>query len=273
MPKPQRFCVFCGRPGLSKEHIFSEWTHKLIPKRPGYSGTIRTRRDPVRIFEHSIERRQGDANTVRPRIVCRLHCNSGWMQKMEDAVIPILTPLMMGKPSSLDKEAQHTLATWITMKLMVAEYFYPDDIVTPQAEREFVMNNKSPPSTWQLWITRCRAPEWRTRVRRHAANVNYANVPLPEIPVGARYILKNTQLSALGFGELYVLAYSTTSGLRYNPPAVSKLFLNRLWPFEGQIKWPPEHIIAGDTALTLSNGIEGLLSNPDVIWVQHPAHK
>src|SRR6266566_295420 len=32
MPKPQGRCIFCGRTGLTKEHIWADWLKKFIPK-------------------------------------------------------------------------------------------------------------------------------------------------------------------------------------------------------------------------------------------------
>jgi hypothetical protein len=35
--KPQGFCVFGGRPGVSEEHVWPEWTHEFFLETPRQS--------------------------------------------------------------------------------------------------------------------------------------------------------------------------------------------------------------------------------------------
>src|SRR4249919_1207427 len=110
MEKP-KVCVFCGATPLSKEHVWSEWTYKTLPKRQGGShvrGVIQTTKGSPRIRGlRSIKKHQGDVSAIRIRAVCRSKtrgtnslgktgCNDGWMNHQEDAVKQILTPLILG---------------------------------------------------------------------------------------------------------------------------------------------------------------------------------
>src|SRR5262245_43404006 len=109
-------CVFCGAKPLSKEHIWSEWTYRILPKRKGGShvrGVIQTSKATPKIKGLKKSKAyQGDISGIRIRAVCRSRtggtnslgktgCNNGWMNHQETAVRPILTPLILDQPAVL----------------------------------------------------------------------------------------------------------------------------------------------------------------------------
>src|SRR4051794_16250232 len=125
MARPQKFCIFCGRPGMSKEHVFSDWINDVLPP-DGTHNRIRIRgfdagggiNNP---FHDASTHRQGGPATLTARVVCE-ECNSGWMSKLQDRAKPVLIPLINGKSASIGREAQGVLASWATMLSMTTEY-------------------------------------------------------------------------------------------------------------------------------------------------------
>jgi len=185
MVKPPGRCIFCGRHGLSKEHIWSEWTYKLVPKHPNAEREILLIQESPISHTRSVKKHPGSSHSVRLRKVCRHHCNSGWMSGLDDATQPILTPLILGEPTTLDVDAQQIVAAWLAMKIMVAEFSRPVDVSTTQAERQFLMRERKPPERWKIWLGQLSGEWWRTAYYRHSATIGLASGPTPPVrPLG-----------------------------------------------------------------------------------------
>src|SRR5256884_280586 len=71
--------------------------------------------------EIKITKKAGDPQSGRIRCVCA-PCNNGWMSVRQSETKPILIPLLRGESFSLHRRAQTTLAAWIAMFTMVAEF-------------------------------------------------------------------------------------------------------------------------------------------------------
>jgi hypothetical protein len=123
MPRPQRFCIFCGRPGLTREHVWADWLKKYIPKNEinhtSFSATLHPTRSDFRRKKVA-----GDLRSRRLRVVCR-SCNNGWMSRLQERAKPLLLPLIKGESTAFTYDEQELLAAWITMSIMVAEQFDP----------------------------------------------------------------------------------------------------------------------------------------------------
>ena len=106
MPKPPGRCIFCERHGLSKEHVLSKWIRRrfriavsaqyiraALGQGPGTTLPLR----------QTITLRQGTLLSWQLHIVCRVHCNNGWMGKLEQRVKPHLLPLLYGNHRGLSR--------------------------------------------------------------------------------------------------------------------------------------------------------------------------
>jgi len=166
-------CIFCGRAGLSKEHVWPGWSHSYIRK--AKHGARRHRRAArIRGKDKSIER-EGDVTKIQLRVVCEKHCNNGWMSRLETRVMPIVIPLLTGAPIQLNKYNQEILATWIAMKLQIFEFNFPDkSIVTPALERSLLMGRRVPPDIMSIWIARYRGVQ-ENSYYREAGGVAWRN--------------------------------------------------------------------------------------------------
>src|SRR4051794_16517547 len=89
-------CLFCGQHGpLSKTHIWPDWLERLLPS-PRQREEIETRtgRSPLR--EITVRRilRLGSLFSQKPYLAC-IHCNTGWMQKVEDQMLKFSKPIFI----------------------------------------------------------------------------------------------------------------------------------------------------------------------------------
>ena len=79
-------------------------------------------------------------------------CNSGWMNQLEMATRPILTPMIRGEATALDDKSCVVVAGWAIKTAMVLEYVNSG---IPQyytlQERRDVMDNLIPPKTTLIW--------------------------------------------------------------------------------------------------------------------------
>lgn len=165
MPKRQNLkdpgkCIFCGRTGMSKEHVLSNWVKRLL--RPTatsshLSSSLGTGVGTTLPLTQMPQIRQGNLLSRQVRVVCRVHCNNDWMDKLERRTKPHLTPLIFGNRHVITATAQQTLATWFTKTTMTAEYFYQGEVVIPQTQRTYLMEKGRPPEGWQIWVAPMRS--------------------------------------------------------------------------------------------------------------------
>jgi hypothetical protein len=112
-----RRCIFCGASDLTNEHVLGRW---LVPYLPGAGNVFtHTRRNeqglPTDIWTNSII-------DLKIKRVCGRTCNSGWMQELDQAVLPIVTPMVQGLPLSVGSSGLTLLAAWAAKVQMLFQY-------------------------------------------------------------------------------------------------------------------------------------------------------
>src|SRR5258707_14978697 len=96
----QKPCMFCGKPGGSKEHIVSQWILRDlglhdIKTKIGFGNQIQT----GEMNEIMAPQRLGGFVTDS---VCH-DCNTVWMHDLENEVKPLLSPLLVDPWSANDR--------------------------------------------------------------------------------------------------------------------------------------------------------------------------
>jgi len=261
--KPPGKCIFCGRDNLSKEHFWPQWAAPLL-KTPADEAEYRevTASFPGKAIRGigKLTSRPGHVTTKKMRVVCR-KCNSEWMGAIEAAAQPIATPLILGNPATLDRNAQAVLARWITLKVMVGEQNVPGDAVIPQGDRDaFRIAGVIPPYI-KIWIATSVVPDWRASYFTEAATLALAEAPMPDSRG------KNVQTTAFGMGALFVYTMvSPATGIDISDLAVIS-GIPRLWPIsESIIVWPLPNILRGDGPMRLALWLRGLAQSEHVRW-------
>ena len=101
----------------------------------------------------TVKIRAGDPLRSKVRVVCET-CNNTWLSAIQDAAKPLLIPMFDGATCVLGHEKQLTIATWISMATMTAEFLLhgKTQISVQQADRDWLRLNNRPPPDWRIWV-------------------------------------------------------------------------------------------------------------------------
>jgi hypothetical protein len=103
-----RQCLFCPNAADSKEHLWSDWILKSLPKRTLIRQIIG--KSPLKQF----------SSAVTVKCVCR-RCNNGWMSELEATVKPPIGSMMQDLPLTLDTLQQKNISLWAMKTAMVVD--------------------------------------------------------------------------------------------------------------------------------------------------------
>jgi hypothetical protein len=113
-------CGFCGKPGMTKEHLWSDWMRKVILESRAAGGQ--------KLFEAEIER-GGEAKRYKNPTLEQMvgmpcdRCNSGWMSALENGIKDFMRPMIFrGERVLLSRERQVALSRWAIKTAMVYEF-------------------------------------------------------------------------------------------------------------------------------------------------------
>jgi hypothetical protein len=220
MAKPQRFCVFCNKSRLTKQHL---WADRLKDILPGHAYETVSMRDDTTLPDRSIRQgitqytsRPGPPKTRKIKNFC-IHCNTGWMRLLEEAAIPIAKPLMLGSSITLSPTARDILARWVALNAVVSEYLDPKSAAVSLETRKQLMAGH----LTDEWIISLALYEgggsWETRLKRHSMTLirefqparapGISPSPLRPIDI-KRPVIKNTQITTMGARHLIMQAVS-----------------------------------------------------------------
>ena len=240
MPKPQRFCIYCGGAGLTHEHLFADWLRAYIPRE-----LSEHRSESVIAFPHktnrTLKRQTGDTHARRLRRVCET-CKLGWMSDLQEAAKPYLVPMLEGKSISLNRKAQKIVAAWVAMTTMTAEYLDDKMVAVPQSERDYLRETSQAPKTWRIWIARYNGAKSPKRLWHNAMALTDQKVEGAALYAPAP---SNTQTTAISLGD-HLFIYVMSSEIAWNlirrwrlPPTVSSLFRQICPAAAAKVVWPP----------------------------------
>src|SRR5215469_6213936 len=134
-------CIFCGKKPLTKEHVWPKW---LRPYVPHDLKNFETADAAIEIDSVSpkFKKIDGDPRNRAVRVVCA-ECNNGWMSQLQEAVKPLLLPLVKGESVDLWPKRLSVLAAWCAMSVMCGEYIMDGKGgVIPQSERDALMKSR-----------------------------------------------------------------------------------------------------------------------------------
>lgn len=139
-------CAFCGDNSrrLTDEHVFGNWVSRLFESHAppeGFSGK-------AQIFDAAGNLKEFAAIPFQQvvKIPCEA-CNTGWMRGLEDAVIPFLTPMILGERVRLRPPRQRLLATWCVKTALVMDHLHPRSRVVPDAHYYELYRYRQPLAT------------------------------------------------------------------------------------------------------------------------------
>jgi hypothetical protein len=223
MSRPPTICVFCGRTGATKSHVWPDWIAKVLPPNATHHETI------VGSFTTFIPKARGQSlaktvkpghiGTRKPRNTCG-ECNNGWMKQIEESVMSIMQPLLFGDQFLLNVWQQRRLATFLCLVSMRVETSYHDMKVIPVADRDYLRKNLEAPPDWKIWIARYAG--YKTEQRYNAMQI----MSHPTETIGAQYC--NSQVTTLAIGKLLAYLFSSTVYPEYS--GYDGIELAAIWP-------------------------------------------
>jgi hypothetical protein len=244
---------------MTREHIWGDWLKAFVRRdtnkhhfhaqrihRPGAAPTSTT------------TLKAGDPINSKVRVVCGT-CNNTWLSQLQEKAKPLLIPLIRGDRAALGQNGQERLAAWCAMATMTAEYIDPDphSIAVPQSERDWLMNHRTAPDGWPVWVGHYKRHKWVPRW----AHFTFPMLDAEDMPKpgDTEPPLPNTQVTTFTVGQLYVhvvsSAYPGTFAKWYwglGPAPAAGSFLAQIHPHkESIIARPPMSLTdrsAGDIA-------------------------
>ena len=97
---PAGKCIFCGGPGMTKQHVFPNWLNTVLPlsenSHTQLLNNVSFDMGGNAIVSTDVNVQQGHRRTRKMRNVCS-RCNNVWMSNIENACKPLLTKLFSGE--------------------------------------------------------------------------------------------------------------------------------------------------------------------------------
>jgi hypothetical protein len=165
---------------MSQEHGVPKWIGRIpsIARNIEPATSAAYREIPITTFDVATQSRQTELIKTATKAlhvtqmtlkVCR-ECNNEWMARLEDDVIPILTPIIEGEFRSLNLKEAHSVSIWAAKTAAVAELDLPEVQVISPKQRAAILRREMPPG-FAVYSARASMPDhfqWATRpgVRR-----------------------------------------------------------------------------------------------------------
>lgn len=270
MSQRPRLCIFCGSNANSKEHIWPTWLHHLLPP---VSDKVRHNKEVHNFTPKTGIRisgamgRQGDQRTVKVRAVCDI-CNNGWMNRIEQQARPILTPLITGKPMTLEPPAIVVLARWFALKVIVAEHDAPNMTLTPLVDRELFRKTGELPPYFRLYAAHNIGEESLFFMRHSHCMAFSRQTPHPALDGTT----KNVQTVTMVIGILVLQAVCTRiSDVSFEDKAMVIGFHNRcrFWPRpDNAINFPSRPYLDDEGIFQVANLMERYIEKSNPLWVE-----
>lgn len=246
MPAPLNTCAFCGLPKkMTSEHVWGEWTK-------GYVERTSNKHNHANVFvprpgqpePPKVRIRAGDHLDAQVHVVCS-DCNSGWLSQIQNDAKPILIPLFEGGTITLDQTAQQLVATWVAMSTMTGEHLSQEQrrLAIPQSDRTWLMERRTPPPGWCIWIGRYPRQENPTLWVKASFPVVNAD-KLPDT-ITDEDLAPTMQTTAFSVGNLFAFAMSChfpeiPLGWDWRTAPAARDLLKRVWPTSStMVDWAP----------------------------------
>jgi hypothetical protein len=226
-----RVCIFCGERADSKEHLYPDWILQTLEDRRPFQQKLGN--GSYRTF----------SGEMTVRCVCS-NCNSGWMSTLENSLIPLMKPMMLGESTLLDELQRRQLAVWAVKTVMVSEGTRPSTVPRFYSSKDTknLQLGLSFPELTNIWLSRL------STSGLHVVTADLLlQAPIPEKIIGC--------VSTIVVGQL-VFQVATLKGINESfegmvsvdsRPGDWDRLLIQIWPAGGvTVLWPPAMILKND---------------------------
>lgn len=243
-------CIFCGGPGPSAEHIWSDWMRSYFKRTPHsvHEASIVKGRPVGSGLPRDFEDRHGSMINKKVRAVCG-RCNNGWMSGIETAAIPALKRLMFGAQHVIDPKEQLSIVHWVLLKLFVSEFDKPSSPTFTGATRRAFQEERAIPENLFIYAMAYDGGvppghgKWCAGLTRQAIWIGEKGTEPAILADGS--MQRNTVSATFGVGLVaFHIFHSYTLAVT---PRSHPVFARDLWPPSGaSLNWPPHQIMTTD---------------------------
>lgn len=225
-------CRFCGADAkLTGEHVFPDWIRRATG---GDGGAHYFRRKA----DGTVDQWQTLAYKTKVKDVC-LDCNSGWMSKIEAAVIPILTPMIFESAAAelREPESKH-VATWAVLRSLVVPLASGPDDLPIEYYRTLHHHGSVLPNS-AVWLGHLEGTDARTAF--------FLGVTL-DANVGQDRNKPAGYVATMAIGELITRVLILDPRIGDLGPVSNGNYdesLVRVWPNVDEASWPPKALDVG----------------------------
>lgn len=254
----RRVCLWCGSTPLSREHVNPRWLTTVLPEQDkqraqdmasyqvGPSGLLQPGGDARRTVQEGF-------TEMTSKAVCR-PCNHGWMETLESAARPILTPMIQGHPTVLTAADLKILGRWAVKSAFIANTTGGEDRADlDDAAAKFYRQQQCPPETY-VWIGAHNNPDFALLNEVHGFLVDGEGVDMSQRP--------NTMAVTFGLGRL-VLQTILTSCTSLVHPQLDKMThraVRRVWPHPAGFRWSLQRKLSAIDLYEFTNSMALALS-------------
>lgn len=210
-------CVFCGGQPTTNEHVFPRWIERFLPR------DRRQRLELARYGEGGYDVALDKIGLdIRVNKVCAA-CNHGWMSRLEETSIDVLTPLIAGLDDVvlLSLPEQRQIALWATKTAMMVDQTQADPLLTfPQRSR--LRTHRAIPGGTRVWIGAC--DELNPIVTSHTVRIELEHLDDPGAPRPIGFF------TPMKIGHLCLYVFFPQASVVVQHPPIYRTATARLWP-------------------------------------------
>lgn len=265
--KPPGRCIFCGKAGLTYEHLLPDrWMRRVFARSPSDAREWRLKGAVAQngILPPSTENKeivQGSIFALTLHVVCKT-CNNGWMHTLEDKTGPLLLTLIDGIPGRLRTPGQHLLARWLIKTAMVAEYLTPEGVTFFADDRKRMMESLEIPSGCKIWIAATTGEQWKAAIERLSCHGIY--LVDPRRPHAPPIFLGNSQVMFLGLNTSLAVAFSSRggAGINLNTQGEWVTGFHQIWPIIHPLLRYPQFPLRDEEINAAHRWFDGIFDPP-----------
>ena len=157
-PRRRGICIFCGGGPTTEEHAIPDWASRLLHHHGPFLETV-----------------SGRPDRITPKIKLTTNsvcdpCNTGWMHDLEDAVSPLLKPMIERPPASgwvqLNQQRQRAVALWALKTSFTLDQALPGIPDFPDWVRSRLWQDQEVGTNVAVWLAAYAGQRHAIRVTR-----------------------------------------------------------------------------------------------------------
>jgi hypothetical protein len=235
-------CIFCGRTGkLTNEHVFPQWLLEVIP------GDGRVQHEWIAPAGSKSKSRKWttDVFSLTAKVVCE-RCNNGWMNDLEEGARPFLESLIRGHGRTLYDHGRQQVAYWALKTAMMVDWAQePPHQCVPKAYYPELFEVGGILSNCVVWLGACDFAGSADARHRSLHLQTEGETSSESGGFGASLKVGHLVIEVIRVGLEEGLELETG-----DPPAS---LLQRIWPANGPVSWPPPLRLTREQVMSLGD--------------------